>query len=523
MNQTTLKIICILLIFIITFIFVSKVNNKSEFFVVKPEVNSVLRNEYGDESCSILNDNELTGNAKMMAKQYIETNRIKTWKPLNESNESDSISDTKAFCYVNNDLDNNAKDYILSNRSCNIKEDVFNKTSFITNVYEDNKPDKTNQVAVNKCVIEIDKNKLNTQSLQNFWDNVGSSDCIQLNKSILELNEFLKSKSKKTQDLLKNLEQQIKDQNLEIDKQNNEILSLTKKENNLEQLIKEKSVLYEKLMNNHNVLKEQYNKIDKTGKDDVAKKSQQLKQLNNELDKILRDVNSNQISYNKIRDLRDKQGEKLNRLYVNRKVLEDWLNYINKKIKEKLSVKKDLVYSITQREAEIGLCQDDKNTCNLLFSCKKREEELQNTINLLESDIRDKKNKIQQSQKNIQNFFEMLKNCKSQVGRLDGLILTQLAEIERLKSIKVSNCDIYIQKVNELERWKQMLLQNCKRVQDNNNKNINRMSNNMENVLINLNKNENEVQRCNNIRERAKTESVPVQDDESYADGNIFG
>lgn len=156
---------------------------------------SMMQDGFLMESCKSLIDPSLTGNANIIARQYLDANRIKQWKPLNPDAVANKNTNSNiTYCYFNNDLGNDLKDYAMSARDCNKGEGIFN-IPFITDVFEDATLDKTMTHPVNKCVIKIDKSKISTDGLTTFWDGLGQSECKQLNtplsKSLAETKSAL--------------------------------------------------------------------------------------------------------------------------------------------------------------------------------------------------------------------------------------------------------------------------------------------------------------------------------------------
>ena len=136
----------------------------------------LLRAKLGDSPCSILSHPDLEGKAKINASSYVDTNRIK------------AFGEDK--CYINYDVYNDSRDYLV--KSCDKQN--FRNAPFIKNATIDKNETGKNQVPIQKCVLEIDRNQVNKDTLQTFWDSIDESECLKINGSILETNSYLKTK-----------------------------------------------------------------------------------------------------------------------------------------------------------------------------------------------------------------------------------------------------------------------------------------------------------------------------------------
>lgn len=133
------------------------------------------------EPCHALHDPNLTGNANVISKQYIDSSRIKEWKPADPNAIANRNLDPNIkYCYINNDAAAGVKDYAMAARSCSKTEPIFS-VPFISEVFEDANIDKTMTYPINKCVLAIDKSKVSTERLTQFWNGFGSTECTQVN------------------------------------------------------------------------------------------------------------------------------------------------------------------------------------------------------------------------------------------------------------------------------------------------------------------------------------------------------
>lgn len=180
-------IICTLVILLI---FMIVYHHKETYVDIDDNAATALNNAFGEQPCSFLKPNELSGNALLIASSYVDANRIKKWNPSADTPLKKPNFD---YCYINDDSSNDNIDYIMSGKSCSKSTDMFKSSDFITGVFSDNKPDKSRKFPIQKCVIEIDRSKLTTESLATFWNGVAKTECTQLNEPLRQENIKLTS------------------------------------------------------------------------------------------------------------------------------------------------------------------------------------------------------------------------------------------------------------------------------------------------------------------------------------------
>lgn len=200
--NVTKYVVCILLVAIVfRYVFSSQSKFKETFTsFVDSNASLALKTTYSDVPCKVLKPEGLTGNALLVASSYIDANRMKRW-----GNQGD---DKYEYCYINNDSLNNNQDYLMMNHKCSPNEPPF-IASFIEDVFEDNKIDKSHKLPLQKCVIKIDKSKLNDVEVEAFWNSVGKTECMQLNEPVrqenlrihVELEDFYKMNANLTNEL----------------------------------------------------------------------------------------------------------------------------------------------------------------------------------------------------------------------------------------------------------------------------------------------------------------------------------
>lgn len=120
---------------------------------------------FKEDPCEILMGDNLNSKAYKTAVAFVPSMRMKVWKPRQKINSSNT------FCY----MDTNEYSYPTSN-VCN--SNLFgHKVPFIKNIFKDNKIDKTKTYPTEKCIFEIDKEKLTVDNLNTFWNKLNDLEC----------------------------------------------------------------------------------------------------------------------------------------------------------------------------------------------------------------------------------------------------------------------------------------------------------------------------------------------------------
>jgi hypothetical protein len=145
------------------------------------EVRSVI----GGEKCKSIQ--KVGMGAATTAVANANGNRIKKWKPKF----APPIDDDAEYCYLNDDISKDEKDFSLSGIDCNKASPFFRDAAFISDVFENNAYGATNNDTINKCVIKIDKSKVTLPELDKFWGNFDENKCVELNASMFERNDML--------------------------------------------------------------------------------------------------------------------------------------------------------------------------------------------------------------------------------------------------------------------------------------------------------------------------------------------
>lgn len=146
-----------------------------------------------ESPCQILRPNgSNTEKAFLGSVNFLETNRLKEWKPMDRS----GMNQDRSYCYLTVD-DRTGIDNLWPESQCSISSSTFSN-SFVTSAFFDDKQDATRSSAVKKCVIEIDRSKVKTDTLNTFWEKMGEIDCQNLaneyqsrNSTLLTINRQL--------------------------------------------------------------------------------------------------------------------------------------------------------------------------------------------------------------------------------------------------------------------------------------------------------------------------------------------
>lgn len=445
-------IICILLA-IILYVKVSK--NTEHFSVIGKNAKDVFRSEFGDSTCDLLNNENLAGDGKLMARQYISGNRIRQYKP-----KDDSIDDSNK-CYINYDTDNRSKDYILSDRSCSKDDPFFKNVNFIKNVYVDDKPEKTNNVSVNKCVLEIDKSKVNAVSLQKFWDSVGSSECIQINKSILEYNKTLKDKLDYNNQVYGKQVIQYEDDLKFLDNQKRIISNFENEISELKNLIQSTEKDYENKNQETNDLITLAKKTDSSFKVQIQDLSKSYKKSTDDYEVLYNDnltlTKAKSELDSKYSDLQDK----FNILKKNYNLVTTYTNAFTIENNQLLDAYNNLLIAIVQLDKDIAICKDNSESCEILSDCLSQINQLNSEIDNLKNIINNLRNAISDSRNATQKYIKDTEACVSELGKLNATISSQYAEIERLKGMHEGECTEQKNRLAELNANKEALNKIC--------------------------------------------------------------
>jgi hypothetical protein len=123
------------------------------------------------QPCSILNNGK-----HEIADRALGNNRIKKYDPI------DSVFDNEIEkCYINYDRKSGIADNFMGDKLCSMSEEYWQKqkaSGLINNVYNSTDHVSSKYDNFNRCVVEINKNGINDDSLDGFWGEWGDQDKI---------------------------------------------------------------------------------------------------------------------------------------------------------------------------------------------------------------------------------------------------------------------------------------------------------------------------------------------------------
>ena len=144
-------------------------------------VNTIFKNELGQEKCEELWSNDLKPANKVTATSYLNSKRIGKWKGEGAGK--------GGSCYILDDIQDREQDPLLTVRKCDA---IFGDVPFISNVRKMKSEQATTVVQADACVFDIDPKKKNVGDLNKFWEGIAAKDeCIQANAYIIAIFEQL--------------------------------------------------------------------------------------------------------------------------------------------------------------------------------------------------------------------------------------------------------------------------------------------------------------------------------------------
>jgi hypothetical protein len=127
--------------------------------------------------------------------------RFKEWKPVINTEVSNKIDPQKKYCYLydRNPLvaagsSKDLKDPFLSDMTCSMNDMTkVGNPSFITNVFNDAGAEihTTGGIGYNKCVFEIDPERVGACNLNTFWKGLAKQECVGYGNAARAINQDL--------------------------------------------------------------------------------------------------------------------------------------------------------------------------------------------------------------------------------------------------------------------------------------------------------------------------------------------
>lgn len=122
---------------------------------------------------------QMTDRAVETMDNYILGHRLREWIPMDAKKQQEQASSGSKHCYMMYDDNHNVIDPILKNEKCDMTNTIFAGIDFIEKVYIDSNLDLTHTLPYNKCVLQINPNKVETTSMNYFWSRMGDAQCTQ--------------------------------------------------------------------------------------------------------------------------------------------------------------------------------------------------------------------------------------------------------------------------------------------------------------------------------------------------------
>ena len=147
-------------------------------------VKSVYTKE-GVTPCMIL------ANTSAASSNYIDTMRIREWKPQNSDPFFADFSDsnaTSSYCYFFKDDDKqilstntldgyaNIKDPLATVATCAKSDPLFKDSTIVTRMFESTGYDTSHSLPYKKCILELDKSQVTEETKKHFWGQFGEND-----------------------------------------------------------------------------------------------------------------------------------------------------------------------------------------------------------------------------------------------------------------------------------------------------------------------------------------------------------
>lgn len=144
---------------------------------MSPTTEATMYQAFGETPCRSLMVPGLKGNAFLSARNFVDTNRLREWKPQNPALRDNDPR--YSYCYIDNDDQNGIKDYVMERLTCDTNSAPFSSPMF-ESIFEDRSVDRTRTVPVNKCVMKIKNDSINLPNASDFWDKMGVINCQQI-------------------------------------------------------------------------------------------------------------------------------------------------------------------------------------------------------------------------------------------------------------------------------------------------------------------------------------------------------
>ena len=212
-----------------------------------------LKKGIGAEKCEILippvSDPKVTN--------IMESGRIRSWKPTTGVDKT-----YNEYCFTN------MNDPFMADKSCSKDSKIFESTPFIKSVRLDDTLTQTKYAKDQKCVMEIDRSKVNEKSLNDWWTTwTSENECEQINKKIINTNIYLKKEKQKSIETLEELVNTKRTNENIIAQLIQEIKEMGIMLKNKEEIVNKLTTEYNQLLAKMNEINDQFVKVKKTSED----------------------------------------------------------------------------------------------------------------------------------------------------------------------------------------------------------------------------------------------------------------
>ena len=445
-----------------------------------------LENTFGQAGCRALDpagNKNVTVLAQQNANAYLNTGRFRQWKPFPTDAPADLNNSSTAYCYVNNDIEQNEQDYYMSGHTCTITDPNFKNIPFITDVFQDANAETTSTTKNKKCVFKIDKTSITPETINRFWNEMSApNECLRQFSYLIELNQSLSDQKKAIQEQNAQLVADIARQDDVIEQQDTSIR--TKKEAKAALQVKYKSlsdILQKAIDQNSDIDKailaaetacsESMDRVNTSLAACVAASNQLLSvytPLAGQLNQLHRDMASFQIRYDGLN----------NDLAINKNLQQQAQNYYN----TKYSAYGVLQNNYSACQSNLGVCNQNYTMCqsNLATdtayktemksnydACKPDLDECNGALSTCYATSNDLKSSITKYRDLTSKCINKKNACLTDDAQAQVMIKTLGQEFIFVQEYyNYTDCDAFKQQVNALSAQEADLLARCKRIQD---------------------------------------------------------
>lgn len=399
------------------------------------------------DSCNVLS-NRYDGEYSNTAKNVLDNNRIKEFKPVLDT---EVLEDNVEMCYMNNDAKSGMKDVFMVDKECSKNDPYFNSFDFITDVQPSEKILGTKYDKFDRCVLKIDKSKIDNDSLDRFWKTWGEETdiCDRTTKSIKERNTVLKQKQK---DLLSiyNKNEMIKmDLNMLITSRNKSMYDL---KNQIEEL----HIKLQKTNEDYTEKAKMIGEGEKTYSSLVDSSNRQLNNLNNKKAELEKAISLIRPTFTKTKEAAETLYNDIKNLNDKIRPLKEEYNKVIKKVAEISSKREQAFKEIQLKEEEKAvLLATTAQKQNDLANCERIQRELKDQRDALSIELDNCIKEIIDLEKRLQRCRLETSNREQEYNVLNATynkLKTLLNESKRIYNKVVNDTNIETSKFEETKK-----------------------------------------------------------------------